>query len=79
MRNFREYDIYVDSLSIVDKVYKVIKKLPDKEKYGLRSQITRSAVSIPSNIAEGASRESEKTLQGFLKLVWDLHLNSKLN
>lgn len=68
MRNFREYDIYLDSLDIVDKVYKLIKKLPDEEKYGLRSQITRSAVSIPSNIAEGASRESEKEFARFLEI-----------
>ena len=66
MRNFRNYDIWKDSLNFVQEVYKLIKDLPSTEKYGLRSQITRSAVSIPSNIAEGAGRKSEKDFIRFL-------------
>lgn len=60
MRNFREYDIWIDGIEFVETVYAFVDAFPNTEKYGLSSQLTRSAVSIPSNIAEGASRSSEK-------------------
>ena len=66
MRNFRNYDIWKDSLNFVQDVYKLVQDFPSVEKFGLRSQITRSAVSIPSNIAEGAARKSEKDFTRFL-------------
>ena len=47
-------------MDIVDKVYELVPMLPQEEKYGMRSQMTRSAVSIPSNIAEGSAKRSEK-------------------
>ena len=47
-------------MDIVDKVYGLVPMLPQEEKYGMRSQMTRSAVSIPSNIAEGSAKRSEK-------------------
>ncbi len=49
------------------------------EKYGLRSQICRSAVSIPSNIAEGCSRSSQVDFKRFLEIALGHHLNWKLN
>lgn len=66
MRNFREYDIWIDSMKLVKDVYSFVADFPSSEKYSLSSQITRSAVSIPSNIAEGASRNSEKDFARFL-------------
>ena len=68
MRNFREYDIWIDAMEIVDVVYKITDKFPTNERYSLTSQITRSAVSMPSNIAEGASRSSEKDFARFLEI-----------
>ena len=56
-------------MEVVDAVYKITDKFPTNERYSLTSQITRSAVSIPSNIAEGASRSSEKDFARFWKLV----------
>ena len=56
--DFRKYDIWIDSMELVDNVYTFVETFPKTEKYGLSSQITRSAVSIPSNIAEGASRNT---------------------
>ena len=50
---------------MVDEVYELIKDFPETEKFVLVSQITRSAVSIPSNIAEGSSREYEKDFGRF--------------
>ena len=68
MRNFREYDIWIDAMEVVDVVYKITDEFPSNERYSLTSQITRSAVSIPSNIAEGASRSSEKDFARFLEI-----------
>ena len=55
-------------MEVVDAVYKITDKFPTNERYSLTSQITRSAVSIPSNIAEGASRSSEKDFARFLEI-----------
>jgi four helix bundle protein len=69
LRDFRKYDIWIDSMELVDTIYSFVEAFPNTEKYGLRSQITRSAVSIPSNIAEGASRNSEKDFARFLEIA----------
>lgn len=49
-------------------VYRIVKQLPKAEEYGLKSQLKRAAVSIPSNIAEGCSRHSEKEFKRFLEI-----------
>jgi len=69
LRDFKKYDIWTDSIALVDDVYTFVEVFPSTEKYGLSSQITRSAVSIPSNIAEGASRNSEKDFARFLEIA----------
>ena len=48
------------AVTLVKRIYEVTASLPDIEKYGLSSQMRRAAVSIPSNIAEGAARRSRK-------------------
>ncbi|MDO6674669.1 four helix bundle protein [Tenacibaculum sp. 1B UA] len=68
MRNFRNLDIWREGIEIVKQVYSLSEKLPSEEKFGLKSQITRAAVSIPSNIAEGASRNSEIEFKRFLEI-----------
>ncbi|NPA42671.1 MAG: four helix bundle protein [Chlorobi bacterium] len=68
MRNFRNYKIWQESLDLVADVYKLIALFPPEEKYGLRSQIARAAVSIPSNIAEGSSRKSEQEFIRYLEI-----------
>ena len=67
MRNFKDYDIWVDAMDIVDVIYSVVGKFPKNEQFALVSQITRSAVSIPSNIAEGSGRSSAKEFARFLE------------
>jgi four helix bundle protein len=62
MRNFRELDIWKDSILLVKEVYLLT------EKFGLKSQISRCAVSIPSNIAEGCAKDSQKDFVRFLQI-----------
>ena len=69
MRNFRKYDLWQDSIYLVDEIYKAVADFPNTEKYGLQSQITRAAISIPSNIAEGSARESEKDFARFIQIA----------
>ena len=69
MRNYKELQIWQKGIETVKEVYLFSKKLPLNEQYGLRSQITRSAVSIPSNIAEGCSRSSKKDFARFLEIA----------
>ncbi len=54
---------------IVREVYMLTRLLPSEEKYGLKSQLQRAAVSIPSNIAEGCSRDSERDFKWFLHIA----------
>lgn len=69
MRDFRKLEIWKNGIELVKQVYQLSNKLPSEEKYGLRSQITRAAVSIPSNIAEGCSRNSEVEFKRFLEIA----------
>jgi four helix bundle protein len=66
MRNFRNLNIWKDSITIVKKIYHLAELLPLEEKYGLRSQITRGEISIPSNIADGCSRNSQKMINNLI-------------
>lgn len=56
----KDLDVWKKSMALVLDVYKNTQNFPSHELYGLTSQIRRSAVSIPSNIAEGAARNSDK-------------------
>lgn len=55
-------------MDIVDAVYDLLSKLPAEEKYGMKAQITRSAVSIPANIAEGSAKKSEKDYCRYMEI-----------
>ncbi|TNC81772.1 MAG: four helix bundle protein [Oleiphilus sp.] len=59
-------DIWKLSMRLVEGIYQTTDRLPESEKFGLTSQMRRAAVSIPSNIAEGASRKSDKEFYRFL-------------
>jgi four helix bundle protein len=60
MKDFKKLMIWQLGMDIVDKVYSIVPLLPHEEKYGLKSQMTRSSVSIPSNLAEGCAKRSVK-------------------
>jgi len=68
-RNFRTLNIWNEGITLVKNVYQLAKLLPTEEKYGLKSQICRAAVSIPSNIAEGSSKNSEIDFKRFLEIA----------
>lgn len=55
-------------MEIVVKAYQLAKQLPPEEKFGLSLQITKAAVSIPSNIAEGSAKSSKKDYQRYLEI-----------
>src|SRR5689334_6345021 len=68
MKNFRQLLVWQKGLQIAQDAYKLVAAFPGEQKYILSSQITRAAVSIPSNIAEGSSRSSEKEYSRFLEI-----------
>lgn len=68
MRNYRNLDVWKKDLEILKKNYKISDKFPEKEKYGLTSQITKAVVSILSNIAEGSGRNSNPQMINFLSI-----------
>lgn len=69
MRNFRNLEVWKEAIDLASFVYTLTKKFPKQEQYGLVSQINRCSVSIPSNIAEGCSRSSEKEYSRFLEIA----------
>ena len=70
VKNYRDLLVWQKSMALVTDVYKVTSKLPSEEKFGLQSQIKRSAVSIPSNIAEGHSRWYKKEFLHHLSISY---------
>src|SRR6478752_105162 len=66
MNNYKELKVWQKSVDLAVKRYRSTGNFPREEIYGLTSQIRRSAVSIPSNIAEGAGRNSKKDFNNFL-------------
>jgi four helix bundle protein len=69
MHNFRELEIWKNSLKLASDIGLKCNNFPDYEKWGISSQIRRSAVSIPSNIAEGSARDSDKDFHRFLRIA----------
>lgn len=67
MLNFKNLKIWQKGFNIAVSTYKLTAAFPKEEKYSISSQMNRSAVSIPSNIAEGSSRSSNKDYNRFLE------------
>lgn len=66
MKTHKDLDVWKNGIEYVTKIYEKTSSFPKEELYGLTSQIRRAAVSIPSNIAEGAARRSKKEFCHFL-------------
>ena len=69
VRDYKELKVWQNSFELTKEICMITKRLPEDEKYGLTSQIRRAAVSIPSNIAEGANRGSTKEFIRFLYIA----------
>jgi len=68
MHNFKNLKVWERSMDLAVDIYKLIELLPVEEKFGLISQIKRSSISIPSNIAEGAGRSTNADFVRFLDI-----------
>lgn len=69
MNRFKELIVWQKAISLTTKIYQLTSEFPKHEIYGITSQLTRSAVSIPSNIAEGAGRNSDNEFYQFLGIA----------
>ena len=69
MNSYRDLIVWQKAMVLVTLVYKLSKKFPEDEKFGLTSQIKRSSVSIPSNIAEGYGRKYSNDYSRFLQMA----------
>lgn len=69
MHEYRKLKVWNDAVNLVTDIYLTTKYFPDTEKFGLISQLNRCAVSIPSNIAEGAGRNSNGEFRQFLGIA----------
>ena len=67
MHNFKKLKIWSDSIDLVSKSYELTRTFPDNEKFGLVTQMNRCAVSIPSNIAEGSSKSTDRHFNKYLE------------
>ena len=68
MGTYKELLIWKKSYELALKLYKLTESFPEREKYGLTQQLRRCAVSVPSNIAEGASRGTDRYFVQFLRV-----------
>ena len=69
IKSHKDLEVWKISMDFVTDLYKLTKQFPPSELYGLTSQIKRAAVSIPSNIAEGAARKNTKEFIQFLHIA----------
>ena len=69
MKNYKELTVWQKAMELVKEVYTLVKLLPKEETYALSDQMRRSAVSVPSNIAEGYCRSTDKELGQFLYIA----------
>ena len=69
VKSYKELNVWKKGIEIVDRIYKITENLPQKELYGLASQMQRSAISIPSNIAEGFARGHTAEYRQFLRIA----------
>ena len=68
MHNFQKLDIWIDGVDLADRVYSLTDNFPRHEMFGLASQMQRAAVSVPSNIAEGSGKDSDRDFARFLSI-----------
>jgi four helix bundle protein len=70
LKNYRELKVWQRSYRLCLEIYKITKRLPNEERYGLTSQIRRAAVCVPSNMAEGYGRKTTPEYIRFLYIAY---------
>ncbi|OGP83937.1 MAG: hypothetical protein A2Z08_07710 [Deltaproteobacteria bacterium RBG_16_54_11] len=73
LKNYKELKVWQKAYQLCIAIYKVTKHFPNEERYGLTSQIRRSAVSVPSNIAEGYGRKTTQEYMHSLYIAYGSH------
>lgn len=68
--SYRNLRVYQGALQLVTSIYNILKSFPVEERYGLSDQLRRASVSVPSNLAEGSSRFSQRTNSLHRTFVW---------
>jgi len=68
--SYRDLQIWQKSMDFVEKIYNLTNQFPKSETYSLVSQLRRASVSVPSNIAEGSRRGSQKEFRNFLRISY---------
>ena len=69
VRNYRDLIVWQKAMDLVERAYIETRRIPKEELYGLTSQLRRAVVSIPSNIAEGQGRRTNKDFLQFLAIA----------
>lgn len=69
MRPHYKLEAWKNAMDLVDEIYKVSKDFPSEEKFGLTSQMRRAAISVPSNLAEGAARKGKAEFANFVNIA----------
>lgn len=69
MHRFKDLEIWKLSRKFCSEIYVITANFPDSEKFGLTNQLRRASISVPSNIAEGCSRSSNKDFSRFLEIA----------
>jgi four helix bundle protein len=69
LTTYRDLDVWQKAMDLVEMTYRLSESFPDAERFGLTSQIRRSAVSVPSNIAEGYGRNSRAEYLRYLAIA----------
>ena len=68
-QSYKELKVWQKAMDLTDEIYTLTKKLPKEEMYGLCDQLRRAAVSVPSNIAEGHGRNTDKEFSHFMNIA----------
>ncbi|WP_425389665.1 four helix bundle protein [Ekhidna sp.] len=68
MHNFKELHVWQKGIDMAQNIYELTSTFPSEEKFGIVSQMRRSSVSVPSNVAEGAGRKTDKDFSNFLSM-----------
>lgn len=70
IKSYRDLEVWKKSINLVKEIYKITSSFPKEEIYGLTAQLRRASISVPSNIAEGRSRESTKEYLRFIEISY---------